>query len=86
MTFFRFVLSAVSPAVVVPSMLSLSMNGYGTSKGIPTLVIAAASVDDVLAISGFGVALGIAFSKGNHFILNQHFKIKLGEKTQLNPC
>ncbi len=61
---FRFVLSAVSPAVVVPSMLSLSERGYGIDKGIPTLVIAAASVDDVLAISGFGVVLGIAFSTG----------------------
>jgi NhaP-type Na+/H+ or K+/H+ antiporter len=60
----RFVLAAVSPAVVVPSMLSLHEQGYGMAKGIPTLVIAAASVDDVLAISGFGVALGIAFSKG----------------------
>lgn len=59
-----FVLAAVSPAVVVPSMLSLHEKGYGVDKGIPTLVIAAASVDDVLAISGFGVTLGIAFSKG----------------------
>ncbi|XP_074647339.1 sodium/hydrogen exchanger 9B2-like [Tubulanus polymorphus] len=60
-----FVLAAVSPAVVVPSMLHLEEKGLGTDKGIPTLVIAAASVDDVLAISGFGVFLGIAFSKSN---------------------
>ena len=59
-----FVLSAVSPAVVVPSMLSLAERGLGVDKGIPTLVIAAASLDDVLAISGFGVVLGITFSKG----------------------
>lgn len=61
---FRFVLAAVSPAVVVPSLLSLSDRGYGLDKGIPTLVIAAASVDDVLAITGFGVVLGIAFTQG----------------------
>ena len=42
-----FVLAAVSPAVVVPSLLELQEKGYGVSKGIPTLVIAAASVDDV---------------------------------------
>ena len=60
----RFVLAAVTPAVVVPSMLNLADKGYGTDKGIPTLVIAAASVDDVLAITGFGVMLGIAFSEG----------------------
>ena len=34
------------------------------SKGIPTLVIAAASVDDVLAISGFSILLGLAFQGG----------------------
>lgn len=60
-----FVLAAVSPAVVVPSLLSLSDRGYGLDKGIPTLVIAAASVDDVLAITGFGVVLGIAFTQGD---------------------
>ena len=60
----RFVIAAVSPAVVVPSLLSLSERGYGLDKGVPTLVIAAASVDDVLAITGFGVLLGITFSSG----------------------
>ena len=48
-------------------MLSLADKGLGVDKGIPTLVIAAASVDDVLAISGFGVFLGMTFSaKGKH--------------------
>lgn len=59
----RFVLAAVSPAVVVPCLLSLDEQGYGVQKGIPTLVIAAASIDDVLAISGFGVCLGMIFSQ-----------------------
>lgn len=62
----RFVIAAVSPAVVVPCLLSLQEDGYGIDKGIPTLVIAAASVDDVLAITGFGVVLGIAFSQGTY--------------------
>ena len=62
----RFVLAAVSPAVVVPCMLALQEKGLGVDKGIPTLVIAAASVDDVLAISGFGVVLGMAFSQGKY--------------------
>ena len=53
-----FVLAAVSPAVVVPCMLSLQHKGLGVAQGIPTLVIAAASIDDVLAISGFGVVVG----------------------------
>ncbi|XP_046873499.1 sodium/hydrogen exchanger 9B2-like [Hypomesus transpacificus] len=60
-----FVLSAVSPAVVVPSMLLLQKDGYGVQKGIPTLLMAAGSFDDVLAITGFTTCLGVAFSKGS---------------------
>ncbi|XP_068204126.1 sodium/hydrogen exchanger 9B2-like isoform X2 [Palaemon carinicauda] len=60
-----FILAAVSPAVVVPSLLKLSEEGYGVEKGIPTLVIAAASIDDVLAISGFSVLLGLTFAEGS---------------------
>ena len=59
-----FVLAAVSPAVIIPSLMSLSQRGYGVAKGIPTLVIAACSADDVVAISGFGIFLGLTFSKG----------------------
>ena len=57
-----FVLAAVSPAVIIPSLMSLSERGYGVAKGIPTLVIAACSADDVVAISGFGIFLGITFN------------------------
>ena len=32
-----FILGAVSPAVVVPSMLNLQNQGYGVDQGIPTL-------------------------------------------------
>jgi len=57
-----FVLAAVSPAVIIPSLMNLSQRGYGVKKGIPTLVIAACSADDVVAISGFGIFLGITFN------------------------
>ncbi|XP_078577576.1 sodium/hydrogen exchanger 9B2-like isoform X2 [Branchiostoma floridae x Branchiostoma japonicum] len=60
-----FVLAAVSPAVVVPSMLWLQELGLGVDQGIPTLVIASGSIDDVLAITGFAVCLGITFTTGN---------------------
>ncbi|XP_056156761.1 sodium/hydrogen exchanger 9B2 [Lampris incognitus] len=60
-----FVLAAVSPAVVVPSMLLLQREGFGVDKGIPTLLMAAGSFDDVLAITGFSTCLGIAFSTGS---------------------
>merc|ERR1712117_938245 len=59
-----FILAAVSPAVIIPSLMSLSGRGYGLEKGIPTLVIAACAADDVVAISGFGIFLGVTFSKG----------------------
>ncbi|MBW4827076.1 MAG: cation:proton antiporter [Clostridiaceae bacterium] len=54
-----FVLAAVSPAVVVPSMLDLNKNKIGTDKGIPTLIMAGASIDDVFAITIFSVFLGL---------------------------
>lgn len=55
-----FILSAVSPAVVVPSMLNLKASGYGKKKQIPTLVLAGASVDDVVAFSLFTICLNMA--------------------------
>ncbi|XP_061441509.1 sodium/hydrogen exchanger 9B2-like [Rhineura floridana] len=60
-----FVLGAVSPAIVVLSMLMLQSKGYGVDKGIPTLLIAAGSLDDVVAITGFNTFLGMAFSTGS---------------------
>ena len=69
-------IAAVSPAVVVPCLLSLSERGYGIDKGIPTLVIAASSIDDVLAISGFGVMLGISFSDGEYILRTQRVTLK----------
>merc|ERR1719209_275926 len=59
-----FVLAAVSPAVIIPSLMSLSQRGFGVAKGIPTLVIAACSADDVVAISGFGIFFGLTFNAG----------------------
>ena len=44
------VLAAVSPAVVVPRMVKLTDEGYGTAQGIPQLILAGASVDDVYVI------------------------------------
>nr|XP_023404276.1 sodium/hydrogen exchanger 9B2-like [Loxodonta africana] len=57
-----FVLGAVSPAVVVPSTLRLQEEDYGVKTGVPTLLMAAGSFDDLLAITGFNMCLFIAFS------------------------
>ena len=47
------VMAAVSPAVVVPRMIKLIEDGYGTDKSIPQLILAGASVDDVFVIIVF---------------------------------
>lgn len=54
------VLGAVSPAVVVPRMVHLMENKYGTDKGIPQLLLAGASLDDVFVIVLFTTFVGIA--------------------------
>ncbi len=50
-----FVCAAVSPAVLVGSMLDLAKKGFGIKKGIPTTLIAASSFDDIGAITLFGI-------------------------------
>ena len=58
-----FIIAAVSPAVVVPQMLNLIDDGRGVKKGIPTLILTGASVDDVLAITIFSTFLGFYTSE-----------------------
>ena len=53
------VLAAVSPAVIVPQMLKVQEKGYGVQKGIPQLILAGASIDDVFVIVIFSALLGI---------------------------
>ena len=53
------VLAAVSPAVVVPRMVKLMDEGYGAKKGIPHLILAGASVDDVYVIVLFSTFAGM---------------------------
>ncbi len=54
------VLGAVSPAVVVPRMVQLMEEGYGTHKQIPQLILAGASLDDVFVIVLFSTFIGMA--------------------------
>lgn len=53
------VLGAVSPAVVVPRMTSLIDGKIGTNKGIPQMIIAGSSADDVYSIVLFTVFTGL---------------------------
>lgn len=70
-----FILAAVSPAVVVPQMIELREAGYGRERHVPTMVLAAASLDDVVAITLFGVFAGL-FS-GQAAVASQLFNIPL---------
>ena len=54
------VLGAVSPAVVVPRMVQLMEEKYGTDKQIPQLILAGASLDDVFVIVLFSTFISIA--------------------------
>lgn len=54
------VIAAVSPAVIVPRMIKLMDEGYGKEHGIPQLILAGASVDDVFVIVVFTAFLSLA--------------------------
>lgn len=74
------VLAAVSPAVVVPRMVKLMDEGYGTKQGIPQLILAGASVDDVYVIVLFSTFTGMMQGKGASVIsfINIPVSILLG--------
>lgn len=56
------VLGAVSPAVVVPRMIMLINDKWGIKKGIPQMILAGASVDDIFALIMFSSVLSLAQS------------------------
>lgn len=62
------VLGAVSPAVVVPRMVQLMENGYGTEKSIPQLIMAGASCDDIFVIVLFSTFVTMAQGGGVNVI------------------
>lgn len=58
------VMAAVSPAVIVPRMLKLKEEGYGKEKGIPDMIMAGASVDDVFVIVLFTALCAMSGGEG----------------------
>ncbi len=69
------VLSAVSPAVVVPRMIKLMEEEKGTKKGIPQMILAGASCDDIFVIVLFSSFLNM--NKGGEISLSTFFNIPL---------
>ena len=74
------VLAAVSPAVVVPRMVKLMDEGHGTREGIPQLILAGASVDDVYVIVLFSTFVSMMQGGGTSVIkfINIPISIALG--------
>lgn len=69
------VLSAVSPAVVVPRMVKLIEKKIGTKKGIPQMILGGASLDDVYVIVLFSVFISMA--QGGDFELKRFADIPI---------
>lgn len=74
------VLGAVSPAVVVPRMVQYMEKGLGTNKGIPAMIIAGSSCDDIFVIVLFSCFLSMLQGQSSDFskLLNVPLAIVLG--------
>ena len=72
------VVGAVSPAVIVPRMIKLTEEGWGTKKSIPQLILAGASVDDVFVIVLFSAFTGIALGVSAASFLKVPFSVLFG--------
>lgn len=73
------IIAAVSPAVVVPCLFRLRTKGYGVAKGIPTLIIAVAGIDDAASVAIFGIISSLMFATGG-----LTFQISQGSFLSLN--
>lgn len=69
------VIAAVSPAVIVPKMIKLIDEKYGTNKGIPQMILSGASVDDVFVIVMFTTFTSLA--KGEAISIKEIINIPL---------
>lgn len=54
-----FIITAVSPAVIVPLMIDLQKLKVGQKKRIPSSILAISSLDDIIAIIGFSIILSM---------------------------
>lgn len=65
-----FIISAVSPAVLIPSMVDLINRGIGQRKAIPQMMLAGGSADDSIAIALFTTFMSFYFGASNGFASN----------------
>lgn len=65
-----FIIAAVSPAVLIPSMISLINRKIGQDKAIPQMLLVGASADDTIAITLFTTFLGIYMQNNSSAVFN----------------
>lgn len=74
-----FILKAVGPGLVVPAMFHLQRIGMGVAQGIPSVVVIAASFDDIVAITGYAIFSTIAITPyGSNSGVNAAWSIASG--------
>lgn len=61
------VIAAVSPAVVVPGMVTVMKSGYGQDKAIAPMILAGASADDIFVIVLFSIFTSMTGQGGFHW-------------------
>ena len=74
-------MSGSSPAIIIPCLMPLTEAGLGRDRGVNTIIIAACSAGDVVAISGFGIFLGMIFVRNSdllHLILHGPVEMVIG--------
>jgi len=59
------IIGAVSPAVVVPRMIKLITEKYGTKRGVPQMIVGASSIDDIFVIIMFTSLINLHSSSEN---------------------
>ena len=64
-----FIVAAVSPAIVVPMMLRFIESNKGAKKGIPTLLLASSSLDNVFAIVISSALIGMYSGRGTNIFM-----------------
>ena len=75
-----FIIAAVSPAILIPSMVSLINKNIGQNKAIPQMLLVGASCDDTIAITLFTTFLTIynkGINKGSISIFSQIIMIPI---------
>ena len=71
-----FIITAVSPAVIVPLMIELQKQNIAEKKKIPSSILAVSSLDDIIAIVGFSVVLSM-YSEFDHSNYSSLFNVIL---------